>query len=194
MCEVPVFYATTDGQTRRIATRIASTLRDLGLESDAIDLTSNEAPSVPWERVRGAILGASLHAGGHQRYAAAFARTHRQELNERPSAFFSVSLSAASKNPREVAAAEALAKDFVEKTGWHPNAVVCIAGRLAYTQYGFLKRLILRQIAKKEGASTDTSRDHEFTDWDKVATIAKEIARDIRREEDEALTYRRQAG
>jgi menaquinone-dependent protoporphyrinogen oxidase len=93
-----------------------------------------------------------------------------------------------------VAAAEALAKDFVEKAGWHPNAVACVAGRLAYTQYGFLKRLILRQIAKKEGASTDTSRDHEFTDWDKVASIAKEIAGEIRREEDEALTYRRQAG
>ena len=38
MCEVPVFYATTEGQTRRIADYLAMTLCDLGLASAAIDV------------------------------------------------------------------------------------------------------------------------------------------------------------
>ena len=37
MCEVPVFYATTEGQTRRIAQRIAEELR--GAASTALRST-----------------------------------------------------------------------------------------------------------------------------------------------------------
>ena len=48
MCECPVFYATTEGQTRRIAERIAALLHEHGLESRAIDVASNEALDVDW--------------------------------------------------------------------------------------------------------------------------------------------------
>jgi hypothetical protein len=34
-----------------------------------------------------------------------------------------------------------------------------------YTKYGALVRLVMRIIAKREGASTDTAHDHEYTDW-----------------------------
>ena len=48
---------------------------------------------------------------------------------------------------------------------WTPWRVSCVAGRLAYTRYSFITRWFMRRIAGKEGASTDTSRDHELTDW-----------------------------
>ena len=107
-------------------------------------------------------------------------RAHANWLNERPSAFFSVSLSAGSANAHEVAAARDLAQAFVAGTGWHPRQIACFAGRLAYTQYGFLKRHLMRWIATKEGASTDTARDHEFTDWGAVVRFSEQIAADIR--------------
>ena len=47
-----------------------------------------------------------------------------------------------------------------------------MAGALAYTRYGFLTRFFMRRIAKKEGGPTDTSRDHELTDWGMVARFA----------------------
>ena len=48
-CEVPVFFATSEGQTRRIATRIASVLHDLGFESRAVDVAGREAAEIDWK-------------------------------------------------------------------------------------------------------------------------------------------------
>jgi menaquinone-dependent protoporphyrinogen oxidase len=55
-----------------------------------------------------------------------------------------------------------------------------VAGRLAYTQYGFFKRWIMRAIARREGGSTDTTRDHEYTDWDAVTRFADEVVAAVR--------------
>jgi menaquinone-dependent protoporphyrinogen oxidase len=180
VCEIPVFYATTEGQTRRIAKRLAQILEDRGFDSRAIDVGSPEAWCVDWSHVRGAILGASLHGGTHQPAALAFARTHARELHACPSIFFSVSLLAASKHPHERAATRRRAEEFLALAHWQPRSIHCIAGRLAYTRYGFLKRLVLQMIAKREVGSTDTSRDHEYTDWYAVEQLAREMADVVR--------------
>jgi menaquinone-dependent protoporphyrinogen oxidase len=180
MCEVPVFYATTQGQTRRIAEQLAEQIRTHGLDSRAIPIISEESSHIDWSKVRGAALGASLHLQKHQAEAVAFARVHHVPLSAIPSLFFSVSLSAGSKRADEVAAARSLAEKFATDTGWHPTRIACIAGRLAYTQYNWLVRLMMRRIAAKEGGSRDTSRDHEYTDWQHVAQLADELALNVR--------------
>jgi menaquinone-dependent protoporphyrinogen oxidase len=179
ICEVPVFFATSEGQTRRIAKRIASVLHDLGLDSCAIDMAGPGAADIDWTLVRGALVGASLHGGKHQKAAERFVRSHAADLNYIASAFFSVSLSAASKNPKEVEAAENLAKTFPPACGWTPVRIDSVAGRLAYREYGFFIRLVMKRIARKEGAPTDTSRDYELTDWDEVDKLARDMARRI---------------
>jgi menaquinone-dependent protoporphyrinogen oxidase len=176
MCEVPVFYATTDGQTRLIAEYLAGALRSQGLESIALDVTHVDAWSLDGRRVRAVVLGASVHAGKHQTAAADFVAAHRQWFNEVPSVFFSVSLSIASSNPTEMEAARSIAKKFVDQTGWQPTRVVCFPGRLAYTRYSWLKRMLMRRIARKEGGPTDTRRDHELTNWTDVTALATDIA------------------
>ena len=163
ICEVPVFFATSEGQTRVIARRIVSVLHDLGLESCAIDVAGPNAADIDWAHVRGAIVGASIHIGKHQKAAERFVKAHAVDLTRVPSAFFSVSLSAASKNVNEVEAAKKLAKAFPAACGWMPARIVSVAGRLAYSEYGFFIRWVIKRIAKKEGAPTDTSRDYELT-------------------------------
>ncbi|MGE3275219.1 MAG: flavodoxin domain-containing protein [Vicinamibacterales bacterium] len=180
MCEVPVFYATSEGQTRRIAERLADELRAHGLDAVALEIGTPEADQFDWSRVRGALLGASLHIGKHQRKATAFARRHRDALTAHPSAFFSVCLSAASSDPVEVKSARALAAAFADATGWHPGHIVCFAGRLAYTQYNPLVRFLMKRIAGRHGAPTDTNRDYELTRWDEVTHLAEEMADDVR--------------
>lgn len=187
MCEVPVLYATTEGQTRRIAERIAERLRQDGVAGQAILIGSKEAAEVDWDHIRGVCVGASLHAGKHQASAIAFARGHQQQLSTHPSLFFSVSLAAASKHPNEVADARRIAEGFVKETGWEPHCIACVAGRLAYTQYGWLTRWFMRRIAIKAGASGDTSRDYEYTDWNQVATLADDLVHAIRWNEREAI-------
>jgi len=179
MNRVTVFYATTEGHTRRVAETIAATLREQGFDSEAIALTSN-TPSPDWSHISGAVVGASLHAGQHQAVARMFVTGEASELNLRPSAFFSVSLSAGSRNPGEVRAAGDIASRFLQAAHWRPLRVACFPGKLAYTQYGFLKRWIMRRIAAREGGPIDTTRDHDLTDWQVVREFALGVAGDVR--------------
>ena len=55
MSELPVFFATTDGQTRRIAEAFAAHARFLGVDSHAIDVTSAQAADFSWVGVRAAV-------------------------------------------------------------------------------------------------------------------------------------------
>jgi len=171
----PVFFATSEGQTRLIAERFASILRRDGLESATYDVADLTRASVDWTAVRGAIVGASIHAGKHQRAAKEFVAAHATALNDRPSLFFSVSLAAASQHREEAAKAQEIANAFPAEHGWKPQAVISLAGRLAYSQYNFIIRLLMKRIARKEGAPTDTSRDYEFTNWSRVEALAHEF-------------------
>jgi len=176
MVAVPVFYATSEGQTRRIAQRLAAALQARGLDSAPVDLQQGEEAGIDWSRVAGAVVGASIHVGKHQAPAIRFAEKFARELGARPSAFFSVSMSEASKNPRDVAAARALAQGFVDRAHWQPDLVVSLAGALVYSKYGWLTRLVMRWISHREGGPTDTSRDYEFTDWAAVDRLAEQLA------------------
>jgi len=178
-CEVPVLFASTEGQTALIAIRLAAVLHEHGLDSQAIDVSTPEAEAIDWSRVHGALVGASLHMGRHQKSAAHFVHEHAAHLNAVPSAFFSVSLAAASKNANEVADAERIARAFPAAHGWTPSFILSVAGRLAYREYNVFVRFLIKRIAKKEGGPTDTSRDYELTDWDQVDRLGREMAQAI---------------
>jgi menaquinone-dependent protoporphyrinogen oxidase len=179
MGSVPVFYATSEGHTRQIAETIASTLREQGLESEAVELKAGAAPP-DWSTISGAVVGASIHAGRHQPAAAAFVAREAAHLSAIPASFFSVSLAIASRNAPEVDAARGIAARLVQGAGWQPRRVACFAGKLAYTQYWFWIRWVMRRIAAHEGGPTDTSRDHVLTDWTAVRSFALAVAGDLR--------------
>ncbi len=71
-----------------------------------------------------------------------------------------------------------MADAFFAETGWHPAAVHHAAGALRYTKYDFLKRLLMRHIAAKEGGDVDTSEDHEYTDWEALAAFVQDVLAD----------------
>jgi menaquinone-dependent protoporphyrinogen oxidase len=57
---------------------------------------------------------------------------------------------------------------FFRETNWHPDHVKAVAGALLYTRYNVLTRFVMKYIAKETGGSTDTTRDHEYTDWENL--------------------------
>ena len=80
---------------------------------------------------------------------------------------------AAHDNPE---VAEGYIEEFAEDTGWRPDMVGHFAGALLYKQYGFIKRHLMKKIARDKGNSdTDTSRDYVYTDWDGVKRFAEEF-------------------
>ena len=68
---------------------------------------------------------------------------------------------------------------FVAETGWKPSRTFPVAGALSYSKYNPLVRFIMKRIARKEGAPTDTSRDYELTNWPAVDRFTREIAEGV---------------
>jgi menaquinone-dependent protoporphyrinogen oxidase len=90
-----------------------------------------------------------------------------------------VCLAVVSNIPEEHQEAEKIASHLMEQTGWKPSRIVQIAGALKYTEYDFFKRFIMRMIAKREGRSTDTSQDYEYTDWNAVKQFVEEFIESV---------------
>jgi len=183
---VGVFFATRDGHTKRIAEHIAVELRALGFDADVLDV---RRPHVSLTRYAGAVLAASVHEGNHEREMVRFVKEHRSELERIPTAFLSVTLSEAGAENRDATPTEqaqfamdvdrTLAK-FFHETKWHPTHSKPVGGALLYTRYNFLLRLILRRIAKKAGAPTDSSRDYIYTDWVGLDKFVADLGSEIR--------------
>ena len=100
-------------------------------------------------------------------------------ITRMPAAFFSVSLAAVD----DVAEARQYVEQLEQETGWKPEAVTLVAGALPYTGYGFIKRRMMRRIVagKSPVLSTDTSRDHVYTDWQQVDELADTLASAVQR-------------
>ena len=173
MANVLIVYGTTEGQTAKIAHHIGDAGRRLGH-----DVTVQHAPEIGDEDLGAfdaVIVGGSLHEGRYQRAVRDFVERHKAFLASRPSAFFSVSLAAASHDPNEQAEARRIATEFVSRAGWAPKRIESFAGALKYTQYSWLKRSLMKYIAAKEGGDVDTSRDFEYTEWDEVTRFAEDF-------------------
>lgn len=178
MARLLIVYGTTEGQTAKIAEHIGAALKRKGH-----DITLRRARDADDEAVSGydgIVAGGSLHIGRYQRDLRGFIERHAALLRSRPSAFFSVSLAAASREPEKRKAPLRIAERFVASVGWSPDPIASFGGALKYTRYGWLKRLLMRRIAAKEGGDTDTRRDFEYTDWDDVSRFADAFAARLR--------------
>lgn len=179
MPRVLILYATTEGQTARIAERIAQRLRDKGhtVETHRADAIPADVDPAAYD---GVMLGASIHYGHHPGYLRTLVRRLRAALTSRPSAFFSVSLSASGSGARTETAQRYL-ETFLRQTDWHPPQTATFAGALQYSKYGIFKKPVMRLIARMVGNDTDTTRDYEYTDWDAVARFADAFAQQLQR-------------
>jgi menaquinone-dependent protoporphyrinogen oxidase len=170
-----IVYGTSHGHTAKVARYVTDQLRAAG---DAITL-ANVADLPRDTRLAdfdGVVVGSPILYGRHRRAVRRFVLTHRDTLNALPSAFFSVSGSAAGRTEAERDAARTCVDQFLRETGWHPGLTKLVGGAMAYTKYGPLLRWVTRRAAQKSGGPTDTSRDHEFTDWEDVRRFAEAFA------------------
>lgn len=170
MARILVLYASCDGQTARIAHRVATALEGSG---HGVTLRSVEepAPARDIEDHDAVIVGGGIRFGHHARALEELVRQHAGAIAARPNAFFSVSLSAGGPGARP---AEAIRQvdQFIERTGWEPNELATFAGALQYSKYNPFIRFMMRLIVGAAGGQTDASRDYEYTDWKAVDRFA----------------------
>jgi menaquinone-dependent protoporphyrinogen oxidase len=169
-----ILHASKEGQTEKIAQYIAEAIGNHGHQATVMPakhLTKDFATDT-YDAV---IIGGPIYIGSYPSYLEKFVATHHDWLNRIPSAFFTVCMAIHSKNTKEQEQAGSFGSKFSSKNNWHPIMMETFAGAIKYTQYGFITRMIMRNIAKKEGGDTDTSRDHEYTDWDAVTRFTEQF-------------------
>ena len=171
MARIYIPYSTGEGQTAKIAQYIADVLRAHGHEAQTADIRQSEG-MVP-AGYEGVIVGASIHMGKHDKHAVDYVRNNRATLERLHSALFSVSLAAHGDTEE----AEGYVDEFEKQTGWRPATIALFGGALLYTQYGFLKRHMMKKIAsgKPGNLGTDVSRDYVYTEWDGVKRFAEDF-------------------
>jgi menaquinone-dependent protoporphyrinogen oxidase len=177
MARILILYASVDGQTQRIASRIGAVLERAG---HRVLLMDEHQPGLPraLEEADAVIVGAGIRFGRHSKRLTQLARQYRGSLAAMPSAFFSVSLSAGGPGakPKNVAG---YIDDFIRASGWQPRTVATFGGALRYSRYNPFMRLMMKLISGAAGGETDTSSDYEYTDWAAVERFAASFAQRV---------------
>ncbi len=178
MSRVLILYATTEGHTAKIVQRIAQRLQTLRhtVETHRADAIPADLDPRAYD---GVIVGSSIHYGRHPGFLRALVRRFRSALTARPSAFFSVSLSAGGPGAKPEAAQRYL-ETFLRQVDWRPPQTATFAGALQYSKYGVFKRLLMRMIVGIAGGDTSPTRDYEYTDWNAVDRFADEFAQRLK--------------
>lgn len=158
-----VLYSTTEGHTRKLAQFAAARLAGLGHEALLRDTAEFVEPGIG--RYDAALLMASVHKGHYQQSFIASARENRAALNAMPTAFVSVSLSAAGDDPADLAGLRGCVEHLQHDAQWQPGMVYHAAGAMPFTRYGFFTKRAIRSIARKRGKIVDTSEDYDLTDY-----------------------------
>lgn len=171
MAKVLIPHGTTEGQTAKIAEVITDVIRDLGHEAEAVDITSL-ADTVP--DGYGVVIGASIRMGKHDKHVVESAHKIHDTLDRLPSA----SSPSASPANGDIQEAEGYVDQFEEETGWRPDEIALFGGALLYTHYGFIKRHMMKKIARDKPGhlGLDMSRDYVYTEWDAVKRFAEHFA------------------
>jgi len=171
MSHILIAYASHYGQTQKIAARLATQLRQHGHEVVLADARAADPP--PPDSYDLVVLGSRVEAGRHASDLLAYIRMHREPLRATPTAFFSVSMAAA--RPHAGPDPDAYLESTFHDLGWTPTRSVALAGGLPYRKYGWFMRFLMKRISRSAGHTTDTSRDHEMTDWEAVRRFGDEL-------------------
>lgn len=149
-----------------------------GLSATHVNLDEHDEPAmINWPRYDAVVVGSPVYVGHYLPEVIHWARANAANMYGLPMALFSVSLNAADKRPEARQADEVLLQQFIDKAAFSPDFVASFAGALNYTQYGWLRKLMMRKISQANGGPTDASRDYEMTNWDDVATFARAFSR-----------------
>lgn len=180
MSHVLLIFGTGEGQTKRIADEIANCLA-----ADGHFVTQMYGDDWPVKRdatvYDAFIVGASIHADSHQRYMIEWITQHRDLLVEKPSAFFSVSLSAKDQEDSEnYHKAAQYVLNMISETNWNPLMTASFAGALPFARMSFLKKLALGLVMRQSGETYDLNSNYEFTNWDRVRAFAHTFSRILR--------------
>lgn len=167
-----ILYSTTDGHTRKICERLQQVLEAEGHHVTLVSVSDEPGVDLrPFDKI---VLGASIRYGRHRPYVIEFVNAHRQLLESKPSAFFSVNV-VARKPGKDTPATNPYVRKFLRQISWRPRELAVFAGKIDYPKYGFWDRQIIRFIMWITQGPTDPRAVVEFTDWQRVEAFGRAV-------------------
>ncbi len=167
-----ILYSTRDGQTQKIASALAETIR----QQQPCDVLNIQDAAVPdWTLYDRVLIGASIRYGHFQPVVETFVKQHLPALQQRTSGFFSVNLTARKPEKRSPET-NAYTRKFLLQSPWQPDCCAVFAGALYYPRYRWFDRVMIQLIMRMTGGETDATKEVEYTDWQQVSRFAHEFA------------------
>ena len=173
--DMQLFYASRDGQSRRIAERIAARLAEQGIVAQPHDLGAGLPMPNSLAQARLVVVVAAVRYGKHLPEADRFLAAYRSLASPPPLALASVNLTAR-KAEKTTATGNAYLRKIIARHRLAPALAVAFAGRLDYRRYGWLDRQIIRFIMLLTRGPTDPETSVEYTSWPAVDEFAARIA------------------
>lgn len=175
---VPIYVATRDGQSERIAQHVFRWLTDHGIAAELRVLPA-EGPVLGVQADAPAVVViAAVRYGRHLPEAEAFLARYGAAAAPRstpPLALASVNLTAR-KAGRQSAEENPYLRKAIRRLGLRPAVALAIAGRLDYPRYKWFDRQMIRLIMAMTGGPTDGRACVEYTSWDQVDAFASAVA------------------
>ena len=166
-----LYYATRDGQSRRIAERIAGRLAERGIPASPQGLAAALPVPQKLAEARLVTVVAAVRYGRHLPEGEPFLAIYRTLRAPPPLVFLSVNLTAR-KPGKDTAEGNVYLRKSIARHRLAPALAVAIAGRLDYARYGWLDRQLIRFIMMLTGGPTDPRTSIEYTAWNVVDDVA----------------------
>ncbi|MDK3074964.1 flavodoxin domain-containing protein [Sedimentitalea sp. JM2-8] len=170
--KVLICYASTEGQTRKIARFCADTLFAQGHSAEVLPVAL--ADPIDLAVFDAVIVAGSVHLGRLQAELSDFVTAHGEMLNGMPTLFLVVSLAAAGQDEGDRRDLDGIASDFCDRAGWSPGATHHLAGAFRFSEYDFFKSLAMRYVASQHGQTVDPHADKEYTDWSALSDLLRD--------------------
>jgi menaquinone-dependent protoporphyrinogen oxidase len=174
--ELPLYYATRDGQARRIAARIQARLSEQAIAARLVDLAREPPTSADLSHVPLVALVAAVRYGRHLRPATEFLTLYRVLPAAPPLVLVSVNLTAR-KPGKDTAEGNPYLRKLIARHRLEPVVAVAIGGRLDYALYTWWDREIIRAIMRLTGGPTDPATSIDYAAAGAIDDVAARIAR-----------------
>ena len=170
-----LFYATRDGQSRRIAERIAQRLSEQDIETLPKDLGVLQPPPSSLESTDLVVIVTAIRYGKLLPEARDFLAAY-QKLKTKPRLVFLVVNLTSRKPGKETPEGSVYIRKAIKQYELAPVFARAIPGRLEYRRYTWRDRQLIRFIMLLTGGPTDLRTNIEYTPWDVVDSIAEKLA------------------
>ncbi len=176
MAHVLILYATSEGQTAKIAAEMVNTLRDLGVGATRKDLEN-------WPGIYDAadfdaiIVGASVHFHQYPKEVVAWIERNVETLKSKLSGFYSVSMTGSQVDETGRERMDSYLVNLFEHTGWQPDLTGSFAGAMRYSELSDARQRVGQFVSWRTGGDTDMTHDNEYTDWRAVRDFSATFAR-----------------